>query len=86
MGGKGYVNGQVCIEADMLAQVVKDREEKQLQITMTNYPLTNISPKAKAVSCARNAVPIVNITSCSFAWGLEFRFDVDDNDHQATSL
>ena len=26
MGGKGYVNGQVCIEADMLAQVVKDRE------------------------------------------------------------
>ena len=28
MGGKGYVNGQVCIEADMLAQVVKDREEK----------------------------------------------------------
>ena len=25
MGGKGYVNGQVCIEADMLAQVVKDR-------------------------------------------------------------
>ena len=27
-GGKGYVNGQVCIEADMLARVVKDREEK----------------------------------------------------------
>ena len=26
MGGKGYVNGQVCIEADMLAQVVKDRK------------------------------------------------------------
>ena len=26
MGGKGYVNGEVCIEADMLAQVVKDRE------------------------------------------------------------
>ena len=25
MGGKGYINGQVCIEADMLAQVVKDR-------------------------------------------------------------
>ncbi len=25
MGGKGYVNGIVCIEADMLAQVVKDR-------------------------------------------------------------
>ena len=25
MGGKGYVNNQVCIEADMLAQVVKDR-------------------------------------------------------------
>ena len=25
MGGKGYVNGQVCIEAEMLAQVVKDR-------------------------------------------------------------
>jgi UDP-3-O-[3-hydroxymyristoyl] N-acetylglucosamine deacetylase/3-hydroxyacyl-[acyl-carrier-protein] dehydratase len=25
MGGKGYVNGEVCIEADMLAQVVKDR-------------------------------------------------------------
>ena len=28
MGGKGYVNGVVCIEAEMLAQVVKDREEK----------------------------------------------------------
>ena len=27
MGGKGYVNGDVCIEADMLAQVVKDRSE-----------------------------------------------------------
>ena len=27
MGGKGYVNGEVCIEADMLAQVVKDRTE-----------------------------------------------------------
>jgi UDP-3-O-[3-hydroxymyristoyl] N-acetylglucosamine deacetylase/3-hydroxyacyl-[acyl-carrier-protein] dehydratase len=27
MGGKGYVNGEVCIEADMLAQVVKDRVE-----------------------------------------------------------
>ena len=27
MGGKGYVNGVVCIEAEMLAQVVKDREE-----------------------------------------------------------
>ncbi len=27
MGGKGYVNGQVCIEAEMLAQVVKDRTE-----------------------------------------------------------
>ncbi len=27
MGGKGYVNGQVCIEADMLAQVIKDRTE-----------------------------------------------------------
>ena len=27
MGGKGYVNGQVCIEAEMLAQVVKDRSE-----------------------------------------------------------
>ena len=26
MGGKGYVNGVVCIEAEMLAQVVKDRE------------------------------------------------------------
>jgi len=26
MGGKGYVNGQVCIEADMLAQIVKDKE------------------------------------------------------------
>ncbi len=25
MGGKGYVNGIICIEADMLAQVVKDR-------------------------------------------------------------
>ena len=25
MGGKGYVNGEVCIEAEMLAQVVKDR-------------------------------------------------------------
>ena len=25
MGGKGYVNNQVCIEAEMLAQVVKDR-------------------------------------------------------------
>ena len=27
MGGKGYVNGEMCIEADMLAQVVKDRGE-----------------------------------------------------------
>ena len=27
MGGHGYVNGQVCIEAEMLAQVVKDRTE-----------------------------------------------------------
>ena len=27
MGGKGYINGEVCIEADMLAQVVKDRVE-----------------------------------------------------------
>ncbi len=27
MGGKGFVNGEVCIEADMLAQVVKDRTE-----------------------------------------------------------
>ena len=27
MGGHGYVNGQVCIEAEMLAQVVKDRSE-----------------------------------------------------------
>ena len=27
MGGKGYVNGVVCIEAEMLAQVVKDREK-----------------------------------------------------------
>ena len=26
MGGKGYVNGVVCIEAEMLAQVVKDRD------------------------------------------------------------
>ncbi|MEC8968904.1 MAG: bifunctional UDP-3-O-[3-hydroxymyristoyl] N-acetylglucosamine deacetylase/3-hydroxyacyl-ACP dehydratase [Bacteroidota bacterium] len=25
MGGKGYVNGEICIEAEMLAQVVKDR-------------------------------------------------------------
>ena len=28
MGGKGYVNGVVCIEAEMLAQVVKDRKNK----------------------------------------------------------
>ncbi|MAW83706.1 MAG: UDP-3-O-[3-hydroxymyristoyl] N-acetylglucosamine deacetylase [Crocinitomicaceae bacterium] len=28
MRGKGYVNGVICIEAEMLAQVVKDREEK----------------------------------------------------------
>ena len=28
MIGKGYVNGVICIEAEMLAQVVKDREEK----------------------------------------------------------
>ena len=27
MGGKGFVNGEVCIEADMLAQVIKDRTE-----------------------------------------------------------
>lgn len=27
MGGKGYVNGEICIEADMLAQVIKDRTE-----------------------------------------------------------
>ena len=27
MKGKGYVNGVICIEAEMLAQVVKDREE-----------------------------------------------------------
>ena len=27
MGGKGYINGVVCIEADMLAQVIKDRTE-----------------------------------------------------------
>lgn len=25
MGGKGYVNGQVCIEAELMAQVVKDK-------------------------------------------------------------
>jgi len=25
MGGKGYVNGEVCIEAEMLANVAKDR-------------------------------------------------------------
>lgn len=25
MGGKGYVNGQVCIEAELMAQVIKDR-------------------------------------------------------------
>ena len=25
MGGKGYVNGEVCIEAEMLAHVAKDR-------------------------------------------------------------
>ena len=25
MRGKGYVNGQLCIEADMLAQIVKDK-------------------------------------------------------------
>ena len=29
MRGKGYVNGEVCIEAEMLASVVKDREEKK---------------------------------------------------------
>ena len=29
MRGKGYVNGEVCIEAKMLASVVKDREEKK---------------------------------------------------------
>ena len=28
MGGKGYVNGEVCIEAEMLAHVTKDREEE----------------------------------------------------------
>ena len=27
MGGKGYVNGEVCIEAEMLAHVTKDRNE-----------------------------------------------------------
>ena len=27
MGGKGYVNGEVCIEAEMLAHVAKDRTE-----------------------------------------------------------
>lgn len=27
MGGKGYVNGKVAVEAEMLAQVVKDKEE-----------------------------------------------------------
>jgi UDP-3-O-[3-hydroxymyristoyl] N-acetylglucosamine deacetylase/3-hydroxyacyl-[acyl-carrier-protein] dehydratase len=27
MGGKGYVNGEVAVEAEMLAQVVKDKEE-----------------------------------------------------------
>jgi UDP-3-O-[3-hydroxymyristoyl] N-acetylglucosamine deacetylase/3-hydroxyacyl-[acyl-carrier-protein] dehydratase len=26
MGGKAYVNGQVVMEAEMLAQVVKDKE------------------------------------------------------------
>jgi UDP-3-O-[3-hydroxymyristoyl] N-acetylglucosamine deacetylase/3-hydroxyacyl-[acyl-carrier-protein] dehydratase len=25
MGGKGYVNGQVCIEAELMAQVVKEK-------------------------------------------------------------
>lgn len=25
MGGKGYVNGQVCVEAELMAQVVKDK-------------------------------------------------------------
>jgi UDP-3-O-[3-hydroxymyristoyl] N-acetylglucosamine deacetylase/3-hydroxyacyl-[acyl-carrier-protein] dehydratase len=25
MGGKGYVNGKVVVEAEMLAQVVKDK-------------------------------------------------------------
>ena len=28
MGGKGYVNGEVCIEAEMLAHVAKDRTEE----------------------------------------------------------
>ena len=28
MGGKGYVNGEVCIEAEMLAHVTKDRTEE----------------------------------------------------------
>ena len=27
MGGKGYVNGKLCIEAEMLAQLVKDRTD-----------------------------------------------------------
>ena len=26
MGGKAYVNGQVVMEAEMLAQVIKDKE------------------------------------------------------------
>jgi UDP-3-O-[3-hydroxymyristoyl] N-acetylglucosamine deacetylase/3-hydroxyacyl-[acyl-carrier-protein] dehydratase len=28
MGGKGYVNGEVCIEAEMLAHISKDRSEE----------------------------------------------------------
>ena len=28
MRGKGYVNGEICIEAEMLAHVTKDREEE----------------------------------------------------------
>jgi len=27
MGGVGYVNGQPVVEAEMLAQVIKDKEE-----------------------------------------------------------
>lgn len=35
MGGKGYVNGQVCVEAELMAQIIKEKniEEKAVEQT-----------------------------------------------------
>jgi hypothetical protein len=30
MGGKGYVNGDVCIEAELMAQIVKEKNTEKV--------------------------------------------------------